>query len=607
VADRGGKCIPPLAIIFCADGRIAYAAVGPRITLWNYKTDQERFLSHDECQFWLRLASVAGGKLLASGGSDGTVRLWDLAADKEINRLQVSSDRDQIMGLACAQDGRTLAVGTGEGLCSIWDLIEGKETLVFDEHRQGVRASISPDGTLAASGSMDDTIRIWDLTSGRPIRTWQAHQIGVRNLSFGAGQQLVSGGGDGSVQIWDAKTGKRIGQVAAPKKQPITALDVSHDGKCILAIDCGIRLIVWHADSGKKLCGFVAVGPRSAVLTPDGRQIVASTDETIVVYDVQIGKRLVTASYGPATVSLGEDSAIWLAMSPDGASFASAGHDKTVRIWDLPSCKERRQMLGHSETPSCIAFSADGRLIATADVRGGVLLWEVASGQIVYRFVAHPTAVQSVAFTPDCRALLTAGSDTTALLWSLDPSVGDSNSSPAHTLGNEQFAQLWRDLAAEDGATPYRAGWRLSSHSDQAVAFLRTCLKPILAPEPKPISELILALDDNRFAAREKASRGLEAFGDTILTMLRQAQKSTESLEARNRLEHLIALAESRTSPGMLRDRRAIGVLERIGTPEARDLLESVARGVPDAAVTRDARASCDRLAHAAWRATKEP
>jgi len=189
-------------------------------------------------------------------------------------------------------------------------------------------------------------------------------------------------------------------------------------------------------------------------------------------------------------------------------------------------------------------------------------------------------------------------------LWGLDPFVDDSHSTSALDRGN--FAQLWRDLAVDDAAAAYRAGWRLSRHPAEAVTYLRTCMKPTLAPDPKHVKELIFALDDNRFDVRERASRELEAFGDSAETILRRAHKSTDSLEARQRLESLIALAETRTSPASLRDRRAIGVLERIGTREARELLELVATGVPDAGATRDARAALDRLGQAAGTATRK-
>jgi WD40 repeat protein len=609
VADRSGKCDPPRGIVFCADGTIALAGFGPQITLWNQTRDQERFLTHDwpDEHSWLwrvSLASAAGGTLLASGGGDGGARLWDLAG-KEIKRLPVSNDRDPITALACAADGRTLVAGTAQGLCTIWDVAERKEKLVFDEHRQEVRAAISRDGTRAATGSMDGTIAIWDLSTGRRLWASRAHEKGVQSLAFGPGQQLVSGGTDGSVLLWDVNTGtsrERVRRLADPLA-PIVALDFSRDGKFILAADSS-TLIVWRADRAGEVGRIHGLGVKSAIFTPNGRQIVASIGTSIVLCE-QSGKPLVQNNYSPPPDE-DEDPSILLAMSPDGGSFASAGHDMTVRFWELPTCKERRLLVGHSETPSCIAFSPDGRLLATADVRGTVLLWEVASGQRAYRLVGHPTGVNSVAFTPDCRALLTAGSDTTALLWSLNPLMADSNSTSARELDSEQFMQLWRDLEGEDAAAAYRAGWRLGSHPAEAVAFLRTCLKPTLAPDPKHVQELISALDDNRFALRQKASRELETFGDRIEASLRRAQKSTDSLEARHRLESLIALVESRTSPTSLRDRRAIAVLERIGTRGARELLESVATGVVDAGATRDARTSLDRLAHAAEGATSE-
>jgi WD40 repeat protein len=102
-----------------------------------------------------------------------------------------------------------------------------------------------------------------------------------------------------------------------------------------------------------------------------------------------------------------------VAISSDNKSLASASGDKTVRLWDLATNKERAALQGHTESVLSIAFSPDGKILASA---GGydksVKLWDLATGK--ERATLQGTeAVWSVAFSPDGKTLASAGGTTT--------------------------------------------------------------------------------------------------------------------------------------------------------------------------------------------------
>ena len=111
------------------------------------------------------------------------------------------------------------------------------------------------------------------------------------------------------------------------------------------------------------------------------------------------------------------------------------------------------------------------------------------------------------------------------------------------------------------------------------------------------ISQLIADLDSDEFAVREKASVGLETEGKRVEFALRQALEKVPSLEVTRRIERLLSRLESaKTSPERLQMSRAISVLERIGTTEARRLLRWLSRAAPEAAQTREAKEAIRRL-----------
>src|SRR5262249_10483804 len=151
---------------------------------------------------------------------------------------------------------------------------------------------------------------------------------------------------------------------------------------------------------------------------------------------------------------------------------------------------------------------------------------------------------------------------------------------------------LWADLASDDAGAAYRAIGLLSTVPAPSVAYLRERLRPALVDE-RQIARLIAELESDRFAAREQASHDLEQMGDLAEPALRQVLTQKPALEVRRRVERLLEKVEMGLLSGeRLRAWRAVETLEAIGTPEARRALETLARGVEGARLTKEARAA---------------
>jgi len=111
-----------------------------------------------------------------------------------------------------------------------------------------------------------------------------------------------------------------------------------------------------------------------------------------------------------------------LSFSPNGRLLASAGEDKTIRIWDVEKRREARRLSGHTRSVFAVAFSPDGKLVASGGFDRTVKLWDVATGREVRTLTGHTRAVNTVAFSPDGLLLASGGDDRTIILW--DPSNG---------------------------------------------------------------------------------------------------------------------------------------------------------------------------------------
>ena len=143
------------------------------------------------------------GTTLASG-SDGTVRLWEVASGRETAVLEA---RGTINSVSFSPDGTTLASGSGDGRVRLWEVASGRETAVLEARGTVNSVSFSPDGTTLASGGRNGngTVRLWEVASGRETAVLRGHGIwSVYSVSFSPdGTTLASGSGDGTILLWD--------------------------------------------------------------------------------------------------------------------------------------------------------------------------------------------------------------------------------------------------------------------------------------------------------------------------------------------------------------------------------------------------------------------
>src|SRR5262245_17068935 len=153
---------------------------------------------------------------------------------------------------------------------------------------------------------------------------------------------------------------------------------------------------------------------------------------------------------------------------------------------------------------------------------------------------------------------------------------------------------LWDDLASADAAGAYRSLCRLVLAGPETSRFLQDKLRPVREPPPDRLARLLQDLDSERYRVRYQATQELAKFGEGAGPYLRKALERNPSLEVRRRLESLLANQTDR------RQGHAVAILESLGDGPARQLLEKLAAGMPEARLTQDAGASCERLARRA-------
>ncbi|HLN26309.1 MAG TPA: sigma-70 family RNA polymerase sigma factor [Gemmataceae bacterium] len=595
----------PNVVLFSPNGRML--AVGGNdclIHVWDVATGRKLQQLRGHLGPIQGLAFSPDGLSLASGASgnppgmkggvatDSTLRLWDLQTGK--SRPLPGPERSA-QSVTFSPDGKSLAAGGSGTSIHLIDLATGKRKQERSGHEGRIfRVALSPDGSTLASGGEDNVIYLWDLKTNQEKARLEGHQGHVSGLAFTPdGAELVSCSYDGTVRVWDWRRGKEIRRLAETNGWHY-GLDLAPDGKT-LVLPTGQ---LWNVTTGKQIGvvpNYRGLMPR-AMFSPGGKTL-AVPGRRCAVLEIATGKEICCFTGHEAKQGDPRINGVivdCVAFSPDGRRAASGGAEGMAYIWDAASGQMLRRLQGHENPIIDITFSLDGRTVATADgslwnhKEQTVRLWEALTGKERRRFVGHQAQVTSIVFSHDAQRIISGSEDGTALVW-------DATGVLKPQTAKATNENLWHDLAGEDGVAAYEAMCALTAR--QEVAFLARLLRPVKSPDPAIIGRLLADLDNSDFATRRRAERALDELEQLAESGLRKAMVESTSLEVRRRADTLLTkLDTSPPSSKTIQALRAVEVLERIATPEALDVLKTLAGGAPEARLTQEALASLQRL-----------
>lgn len=277
------------------------------------------------------VAISPNGKIIASGGFDNTIKLWNLQTGELI--CSIMGHSKPVLEVAFNPDGKLLVSGSVANSIKLWDLSTQSLIRAFTGHSESVvslSVDISPDGQMIASGSDDQKVKIWQLSDGKLLQTFKDSR-GFNAVAFSPDGKIIAGGSsDNSVKLWDLASGALVNNFTGHTRD-VNAIAFSPNGKILASASSDNTIKIWHLSSGKLIRTIyghsdwvraVAFYPCEPIL------ISASEDRTIKLWQVNTGELLHTLQGHSKDVNA-------ISVSKNGETIVSGSSDKTIKIWRL--------------------------------------------------------------------------------------------------------------------------------------------------------------------------------------------------------------------------------------------------------------------------------
>jgi WD40 repeat protein len=571
------------------------------------------------------------------------VQLWQFAGSGMVHQWPVTAGGQKFAALAFSASGKELAAAYQGGGVVIWDTRHGKQLARYSGQNSADSVAFSADGQVVATGNDRNTVTAWNWKSDKQKTHYLGHYTAANELAFAAdGKTLWSSNSHQLLIQWDAATGKQlqVGHYLLPWN--LDRLLFSPDRKKLIALEDGEVSRVIELETGKTLRTWQVElsGYSLAALSGNGRFLatvknVATVDdrtESIVsVWDMETLIAVRQWSLGTPPLRAG------LAFSPDGSTLATGG--TRIQLWNAHSGRllhkfretgENQQHLDFSpdgrwlvsmsskdmmvwETLSGAPllrvedvvwdpqFSPDGKLLAAGTYNGRLLFWDTATIQQFYKLeVGQSKLVSRPVFAPDGGRLASTSDDASILIWDL-AAVWEKRKTLTIAPGTAgEIANLWGDLIDGDALVAHRAMQKLGAAKSLAVDMLRGRLQPVAGVRAEKLLEWIEQLDAPSFQVRERATLELDRIGEAARPLLEKALEKSTTPEFRVRADYFLKKwkqpDEKATPTETWRTLRAIAVLESIGSPGARAILERIAGGAAGTPETEAASSALLRL-----------
>lgn len=369
VLRQGEDVLSVVDVAFHPANRWLAAAYTHSVALWPLSRPYPRILREPGAKL-MALAFAPDGSWIASASQSGAIRLWPLtSAGAAASRVLFDDEEDRPRGLAADPAGRYVAAGFNSGNVRLLPLGPDPVRVLNGFGGWVWPVAVGPGGRLVAGGGSspwEPVIRIWDLETGEVRILDAGDRKKLFSLHFLPDGRLASAG-EGGLRLWRLEDGSS----RLLRKEFVWSIAGSRDGRYLLSAGGELNVrgeaVLFDLVSGgsRRLASHGSrVGP--VALDPGGTMAVTASFDGVV-------------RAGPVTgeaphLLLGHRGTLWaVAVHPDGRWIASAGEDRTIRLWPMPQ-GQPFHTLPHGEFLARLRALTNYRAVAHGEAPAGYRL-----------------------------------------------------------------------------------------------------------------------------------------------------------------------------------------------------------------------------------------
>ncbi|KAG2052908.1 WD40 repeat-like protein [Suillus hirtellus] len=375
------------------------------------------------------------GKVIASGGKNGELIVWDGDTGEPLTGV-IKSHTDWIPSLDFSPNDKILASGSHDETVRLWNTktwqLEGLIECDASNHSRGIRAiALNSNGTLIAFASEDNHVRLWRLSDRQKIAVLK-HSNEVHCVTFSTdGRHIFSGGADNKILKWQIldeiyKLAKKDQKAPGHWHFGMISMDFSPSGAVLATASMDQKAKLWDTKTWQLQGRPITCHDRVFCVrySPSGERLAIATASIIEIYHPGTRHRVAKfSSHGSYNCSL-----TW---TPDGTGLLSSGNyeDPTIREWDASTWEQVGDAwMGHTNDVNVIAIHPAGTLVASASDDKQVRLWRLSDGHTISIF-QHSDRVCCVTFSVDGEHILSGGDDEKISEWAV-PKDASSKDAP---------------------------------------------------------------------------------------------------------------------------------------------------------------------------------
>ena len=511
----------------------------------------------------------------ASIGPDERIRLLDVQDGNEIGNLTGHTSKP--WSLKFTANGERMYSTGWDTVIRRWDMkTQSQIKLPKGERATGVCA-VSPNGQYLAFVDDLRNLHIINAITFDRVQSISIPEAQLDQVVFSDDGKLLAGagGGGGSISlhlyVWNLDDFSERNHWQWPKgRDPHSgteALSFSRDGTRLAV--CSFRqsaAYVWDLSTNQQLFQVRHPEVYGISLSPDGKTLAsAGWDRSIRLWDCATGSQTSSVVVGDDNQSGSDTRMYGIVYSPDGSRLATADMTGMVRCWDINLNELSACEIDGRFVYGTLNYSPNGLWITTGNMSGDVAVYDAASGHCVWNNGKHTDMVYNVDFTADNRHVFSGASDGVCYIWDLC----DEQAEP---IGNP--LQSYKDVIGDNGDAAYRAYRSFQANPLTAIDTLRKTIPVTILPdiEGKPIDRWISELATGSEEQQNEAATQLSAAGFGAFNQLQTALASAPSDDVKLRITEILTSIKGFHD----RFRRACALLAELDSPDAGGLLDEL-------------------------------